>query len=181
MNQRIEVCQGPDCFGSGGGAVLLELEELVQEHSASTQIVRGGCRNFCAMGPNVHCGTHHFTKVTSPTECRVVVGTVFGGATEDVVVPPITTKLLLKRADRERWQCLRDMARFRVKRNARSSMELDTRLAALAESELHATRAIPNLKERAQRRGTRLNEALREIVKDKEDESSDEEDSDSDG
>jgi hypothetical protein len=158
----------------------LELEELVQEHSASSQVVRGGCRNFCAMGPNVHCTTHHFTKVTSPTECREVVGTVFGGATEDLLVP-IATKLLLKRVDRERWQCLRDMARFRIKRNARNSMELERRFAALAESELQATRTIPHLNERAQRRGTRLSEALTKIVKDKEDEGSDEEDSESDG
>jgi hypothetical protein len=75
----IEVCQGPDCTGLGGGAALLEIEELVaaqttaddarraqhqsqlnpqqQQHqplSSSYRVVSGACRNLCSVGPNVH-------------------------------------------------------------------------------------------------------------------------------
>ena len=86
---QLEVCHGPDCFGSGGGAAMIEIEELVQEYQQQQQrdaeknyeegddaldeevgregreessredvlvvkVVKGGCRNFCSMGPNVH-------------------------------------------------------------------------------------------------------------------------------
>ena len=55
----IEVCRGPDCTGLGGGAALLEIEELVREHRSQTgkesiKVVVGGCRDFCSVGPNVH-------------------------------------------------------------------------------------------------------------------------------
>ena len=67
----IEVCLGPDCSGGGGGAALLEIEDLVScrekvNHTTSTRsatydinkkkvvVVPGGCRDFCTMGPNVH-------------------------------------------------------------------------------------------------------------------------------
>ena len=62
----IEVCQGPDCTGLGGGAAILEIEELVREHhfhqnaaddaggSAMIRVVTGGCRDFCTVGPNAH-------------------------------------------------------------------------------------------------------------------------------
>ena len=81
--QQIEVCQGPDCFGAGGGATILEIEELVQEQDADNfHVIRGGCRNFCSMGPNVHyCSSiigirqqnEHFTKVVGVTECQELV------------------------------------------------------------------------------------------------------------
>jgi hypothetical protein len=62
----IEVCQGPDCTGLGGGAAILEIEELVREHhfqsqqlqnhspSGAIEVVAGGCRDFCSVGPNTH-------------------------------------------------------------------------------------------------------------------------------
>jgi len=58
----IEVCQGPDCTGLGGGISVLEIEELVQEHhnqnqdngSSRIRVVAGGCRDFCSVGPNAH-------------------------------------------------------------------------------------------------------------------------------
>ena len=55
----IEVCQGPDCKGLGGGIAILEIEELVQEHKyhnteGNIRVVSGGCRDFCSVGPNVH-------------------------------------------------------------------------------------------------------------------------------
>jgi len=77
FQRSIEVCQGPDCTGLGGGAALLEIEELVQEDeqgdviasicsdgtfgsTSSTAVVAGGCRDLCTVGPNVHiqCGKH---------------------------------------------------------------------------------------------------------------------------
>lgn len=170
--RRIEVCQGPDCFGAGGGAVLIELEELVQEYSSST-IVRGGCRNFCAMGPNVHCSPHHFTKINSIAACRdTVVGEIWNQQTTTTTAVPIATKLMMKRADRERWQWLRDVARFKANRKARNSEDLVTRLKKLALVEQNATRAVPDLHERAQRREVRLTTLLQQIEIDKEEESS---------
>ena len=68
----IEICQGPDCTGLGGGAASLEIEELVREYNGQLQkycnhasmgskfcdnmisIDVGGCREFCTVGPNVH-------------------------------------------------------------------------------------------------------------------------------
>ena len=60
----IEVCQGPDCTGLGGGIAILEIEELVREYeynigdrctdSSRIRVVAGGCRDFCSVGPNAH-------------------------------------------------------------------------------------------------------------------------------
>jgi hypothetical protein len=60
----IEVCQGPDCTGLGGGVAELEIEELVREyehnqhhgtnHNNRIRVIAGGCRNFCSVGPNAH-------------------------------------------------------------------------------------------------------------------------------
>ena len=90
----IEVCQGPDCFGSGGGAAILELEDLANHYSyiatgssvsvttttsSSLNVIAGGCRNFCTMGPNVHLydgqgnHQHHFTKIQSTQACYTVM------------------------------------------------------------------------------------------------------------
>ncbi len=68
----IEICQGPDCVGSGGGAAILEIEELVKEFQyqqcqdeesdgldnicskpSSMCAVVGGCRDLCTVGPNI--------------------------------------------------------------------------------------------------------------------------------
>jgi hypothetical protein len=98
----IEVCQGPDCTGLGGGAALLEIEELVQEEeeqeakdqerhddSGSAQLLldpiqyqveAGGCRNFCTVGPNVHISykrsnilLESFHHVKDASSCRQVM------------------------------------------------------------------------------------------------------------
>lgn len=61
----IEVCQGPDCTGLGGGIAILEIEELVREYKHESngngcvggnriRVVAGGCRDFCSVGPNAH-------------------------------------------------------------------------------------------------------------------------------
>ena len=129
----LEVCQGTDCFGGGGGAVILEIEELIQEynnendsndddgdvdcvgcssinssssssnmnsrlHRGRIQVVKGGCRNYCSVGPNLHYyhhdddgqqqqrrrrHLHHFTKVSSVEECCNVVSKCISFFTND--------------------------------------------------------------------------------------------------
>ena len=105
---EIEVCLGPDCSGSGGGAALLEIEELVSQSAMKTNstskkqsatalgkekaifVVPGGCRDFCTMGPNVHVRNtalgidSHHTRVNCPETCRSVVDTIFGNEHEDI-------------------------------------------------------------------------------------------------
>jgi len=71
----IEVCNGPDCSGLGGGAAFLEIENLISTLD-NCRVVVGGCRNVCTMGPNVHIFSSddiHFSKVDQPLVCRTVV------------------------------------------------------------------------------------------------------------
>ena len=135
----IEVCLGPDCSGGGGGAAILEIEDLVSQQTgfcstftpsnpssladATTttsatprrgggriDVVGGGCRDHCTMGPNVyirrrrtssssssgpngsittstaaapmdHIDSSHFTKVDRPSVCRQVVVRAAAAAT----------------------------------------------------------------------------------------------------
>lgn len=85
----VEVCQGPDCTGLGGGGAILEIEELIQEnkwnvheHGAASRhicIVEGGCRDFCTVGPNVHMKSRKkgimesFDQVNDVNRCDAVV------------------------------------------------------------------------------------------------------------
>ena len=139
--KTLEVCQGPDCFGCGGGAVLLELEELAQEEAAHSQqqhfgtdvddvrvhVVRGGCRNFCSMGPNVHDRSrqHQYSQVKGLKECQDVFRHVCRPLSEAdakttpvrITDPPVrsspVTRMLTLRANRERWSFLRHVATAR--------------------------------------------------------------------
>ena len=142
--KTLEVCQGPDCFGCGGGAALLEIEELWQEEEEAQrgiceiELVRGACRNFCSMGPNVHFDNcqQQFTKVKSIVECRQVMERVVvamqphqqedddneprdhgaSSATTATASPTTTlTRMLTLRAERERWNFLRKVAQVRKK------------------------------------------------------------------
>jgi uncharacterized protein Veg len=170
----IEVCHGPDCFGSGGGAALLELEELVAESGSSFLVVHGGCRNFCSMGPNVYADSRHFTGVKSVADCQQVakrVGLQLEYET-DCKQQPIAS-MLMNRVDRLRWKALREMARFKAKRKSggnsktKSPDELreDLQEAYRAEvgAALKCTHAVEG-KERAQRRLVRLEEMLATIA-----------------
>ena len=97
----IEVCQGPDCYGAGGGATLLEMEELCQEyrwyddhnnndnddnnqehhHAVIKPVIRrGGCRNHCSMGPNVYIRGNHFTKIKTSQDCVHLMDQNFAAA-----------------------------------------------------------------------------------------------------
>jgi hypothetical protein len=166
----IEVCHGPDCFGSGGGAALLELEELVIESGSSFLVVQGGCRNFCSMGPNVHVDSRHFTGVKSVEDCQQVakkVGLQLEYET-DCKQQPIVS-MLMKRVDRLRWNALRDMARFNVKRKrggnskTKTQEELREGLQEAFQAEVGAALKSDHVvegKERAQRRLLRFEEML---------------------
>eukprot|EP00985_Skeletonema_marinoi_P020649 scaffold12330_cov83-Skeletonema_marinoi.AAC.28 len=92
--QVIEVCLGPDCAVAGGGAALLEIEDLVRQQQCNnkesnnddTKIIvqPGGCRDHCTEGPNVRliscngCGVDaDFHKVNNPEACRRAVSYLF--------------------------------------------------------------------------------------------------------
>eukprot|EP00984_Skeletonema_dohrnii_P034509 scaffold33581_cov220-Skeletonema_dohrnii-CCMP3373.AAC.1 len=94
-NQVIEVCLGPDCAVAGGGAALLEIEDLVRQQQCpskesnndDTKIIvqPGGCRDHCTEGPNVRILSCNggggvdagFHKVNNPEACRRVVSSLF--------------------------------------------------------------------------------------------------------
>mmetsp|Transcript_25120 Transcript_25120/g.50274 ORF Transcript_25120/g.50274 Transcript_25120/m.50274 type:complete len:237 (-) Transcript_25120:90-800(-) len=92
--QVIEVCLGPDCAVAGGGAALLEIEDLVRQQQCNnkesnnddTKIIvqPGGCRDHCTEGPNVRLISCNgggvdadFHKVNNPEACRRVVSSLF--------------------------------------------------------------------------------------------------------
>jgi hypothetical protein len=136
----IEICQGPDCGGLGGGAALLEIEELVCEHVHKNNndcakppiLLVGGCRDFCTMGPNVYfrskqINEHSFNHVDSTSRCADVVDSLVGVAGGGVVngnmdgtailpTPTNTTNSLVsrmaqRRSERLRWDALRQISR----------------------------------------------------------------------
>eukprot|EP00985_Skeletonema_marinoi_P020633 scaffold12330_cov83-Skeletonema_marinoi.AAC.12 len=91
--QVIEVCLGPDCAVAGGGAALLEIEDLVRpqqcnkdSHNDDMKIIvqPGGCRDHCTEGPNVRLVSCNgdggvdadFHKVNNPEACRRVVNSL---------------------------------------------------------------------------------------------------------
>eukprot|EP00984_Skeletonema_dohrnii_P032401 scaffold26504_cov228-Skeletonema_dohrnii-CCMP3373.AAC.8 len=89
--QLIEVCLGPDCAVAGGGAALIEIEDLVRQQQCNNKasindvskiiVQPGGCRDHCTEGPNVRlisCSSGggvdaDFHKVNNPEACRRVV------------------------------------------------------------------------------------------------------------
>ncbi|KAL7553277.1 hypothetical protein ACHAWF_016536 [Thalassiosira exigua] len=135
----IQVCLGPDCSGSGGGAALLEIEDLVAAKEGTPETVTvtpGECRDFCTMGPNVYV-THnagqsdkegHFTKVDCPEACRKVYTSVFKGEEQEETAcvyskaSPLASTLLKRRQDGIRWRMhiekTRKEKRLRVRQRA---------------------------------------------------------------
>jgi hypothetical protein len=108
----IEVCLGPECSHSGGGAAFLEIEELVSGKDHSVDLVAGGCRDFCTVGPNVHvkCGNcdAHYTKVNGPAACREAVALVIGPADSSYNDMNSNANLLKMRQDGRRWRSHRE-------------------------------------------------------------------------
>lgn len=86
----IEVCLGPDCAVAGGGAALLEIEDVVLQQCSSNEskdtkiiVKAGGCRDQCTEGPNVRILSCNgggidvgFHRVNSPEACRRVVNSL---------------------------------------------------------------------------------------------------------
>lgn len=126
IDTTIEVCLGPDCSGSGGGATLLEIEELVSCHheilTNTPKVVPGGCRDFCTMGPNVHIrgniivGDMHHSKVNNPEACRAVIATMLKQKETTAISisaasqtgQSSTLTLLRRREDGKRWRSHRE-------------------------------------------------------------------------
>mmetsp|Transcript_17265 Transcript_17265/g.24940 ORF Transcript_17265/g.24940 Transcript_17265/m.24940 type:complete len:192 (-) Transcript_17265:42-617(-) len=182
---------------------MIELEELVLENnkrSNNTHVVsvtRGGCRNFCSMGPNVHTSVKHFTKVNSIEACEGVIASCYSNtsglcsehqdgqheANDRNNNIPFQTKMMLRRASQHRWQCVREIARLRASRVKIKESKIDS-VRSLVEKccniETNATKSNSQLHQRAQRRQQRFHSLLDQIVHDNEelsDDSESEEDS----
>jgi len=88
VHVEVEVCLGPDCSGGGGGAALLEIEDLVGAVGRNCTICSGnagiatgatpaadlpvtvsigGCRDHCTVGPNVYLSVGRGTYAAAPT------------------------------------------------------------------------------------------------------------------
>ena len=109
----IEICQGPDCKGIGGGAALLEIEELVQNiPSHSINVQPGGCRNFCSMGPNVHLLERKiiqesFHQVKNVDMCKDIVDMI---DSRDSSFSSSGKNILIQRANKKRWEMLKQIS-----------------------------------------------------------------------
>lgn len=132
----IEVCLGPDCSGSGGGAALLEIEELVSpspcyqakmkggdatdETKKVVRVVPGGCRDFCTVGPNVYVKNNvggndegHYSKVDCPEACRAITSSIDEkeeSADTGLAAEASTSAILRRRQDGIRWRLHRERA-----------------------------------------------------------------------
>ncbi|CAJ1958690.1 unnamed protein product [Cylindrotheca closterium] len=108
----IEVCTGPQCSVSGASAVQLEIEDLVIEADDGFHIQEAGCRDFCTMGPNVYCSGSHFSKVQSPEECERIAKEIGMSSADDAdPIQSTVGKMMRRKANRKRWQLLRNIAR----------------------------------------------------------------------
>ena len=132
----IEVCQGPDCTGLGGGVAVLEIEELVREHiyqkgGDNLRVIAGGCRDFCSVGPNVHIHQksgrkktillESFQNVRDASSCDRVVSHATAQSSSDHPTdedatnrnPPASSvgSMMARRAERIRWEALKDVSR----------------------------------------------------------------------
>ncbi len=131
----IEVCQGPDCTGLGGGIAILEIEELVREDSSqkdveNIRVVVGGCRDFCSVGPNVHIHQRggkkkrmlleSFSNVRDASSCARVVARAIEYDSSEIsmensneIKPDLDLhrSMMARRAARMRWEALKDVSR----------------------------------------------------------------------
>ena len=138
MDATVEVCLGPDCSSSGGGAALLEIEDLLdgwQRKNICPRVAVGGCRDHCTIGPNVYIrgqgiADSHHPSVDGPDACRRVVSHVVAvisggvlncsapcdqanavnrGGSDDISIVS-SARLLTRREDGRRWRALRERA-----------------------------------------------------------------------
>ncbi len=137
----IEVCKGPDCTGLGGGAAILEIEELVREHrhqngDDTIRVVAGGCRDFCSVGPNVHIHARRpnesgkrtnlllesFQGVNDASSCNRVLDSIIASKSTSEEAAEYTPcdsssaidrhrSMMARKAERQRWEALKDVSR----------------------------------------------------------------------
>ena len=108
----IDICTGPQCSVSGAPAAQLEIEDLVTEANNGFRIQEAGCRDFCTVGPNVYCGGSHFSKVQSPEDCERIAQEIGMLLAEDAYpIQSTVGKMMRRKANRKRWQLLRNIAR----------------------------------------------------------------------
>jgi hypothetical protein len=155
--KSIEVCSGPDC--SAGGAAILEIEELVKEDGSRFCVIVGGCRNLCSMGPNVYHDGCHFPQVKSPEDCERIAAEAGMQLQQDDGTRSSSrvAGMLMKKANRLRWQVLRDVARHKNRAAAKRKYDMwriDLEKAHC--SELGAARMYDNSTERCQRADRRF-------------------------
>ena len=158
----IGVCGAVDCVSEGGGAALLEIEELCEELDGRVVVKRTACLNCCGVGPNVAIRSAqrgydvHF-RVNSVEKCAEVVqgAAVHAGQRDNdeslpahVVDPRL--RLLRRRADGARWDALCTLA----KRGAGGGKLEACEEALLAERQ--AAGGCSQKLERAERRHKRL-------------------------
>lgn len=175
--EEIEVCTGPDC--SAGGAALLEIEELVTEDGANWDLVRGGCRNLCSMGPNVHCRSTHFSKVKSPEDCLSLAmesGMDLPYDDLESTTHSRVASMMMKKAHRLRWQVLRDVGRYTARTLHRSSKpgnlpsksrshEWLSNLRVAHEAEMKAAQMFAGEASQRRSRAVRRHERLQEMIR----------------
>ena len=126
---RVVVCSGVDCMGLGGGAALLEIEELCAEVSSSSggakhvEAVSGVCTLQCANAPNVNVhalasdgrslAVSNHLRVDSAARCAEVlaVATSPPGVRSEVLEGGGGGGIMMRRAAGLRWNALRQLAR----------------------------------------------------------------------
>ena len=126
---RVVVCSGVDCMGLGGGAALLEIEELCAEVSSSSgpthvEAVSGVCTLQCANAPNVNVhdlssdgrslAVSNHLRVDSAGRCAEVLAAAAAASPPGVrsdVVEVGGGGIMMKRAAGLRWNALRQLAR----------------------------------------------------------------------
>lgn len=166
--ENIEVCNGPDCSVSGGRAALLEIEELAGESRGRFHVVAGGCRNFCTLGPNVHCGDVHFERIRGTDDCERIakeLGIIQDEGTNCQVVSRVGL-MLTKKADRLRWQFLRNITSREKNLSKAKLSTLQENLKEIYNAEIRAAAVFENTDERrkrADRRYSRLQKILEEL------------------
>ena len=123
---RVVVCSGVDCMGLGGGAALLEIEELCAEVSrgglSHIEAVSGVCTLQCANAPNVNVhdlssdgrslAVSNHLRVDSAGRCaEVLVAAASPAGVRSGVVEASSGGIMMKRAAGLRWNALRQLAR----------------------------------------------------------------------
>ena len=124
LRARVVICGGVDCMGLGGGAALLEIEELCAEASSGglcVQATSGVCTLQCANAPNVNVlhqssdgrcvSVSNHLRVDTAGRCAEVLLALVGPEGPAVRESLEIGSIMLKRAAGLRWNALRQLAR----------------------------------------------------------------------